>query len=89
MTSNRKVYKEVYFIKRMEKTVNQVEKNVSASFGYVKKDILMLNDSYMNLQNAINQLTTSYNFLEDEIKKIRKDLDSLIAKRNEKKMKKK
>jgi predicted nucleic acid-binding Zn-ribbon protein len=39
------------------KTLNQFEKNVSSSFGYVKKDLLMVNDAVSNLQDQIQHLS--------------------------------
>ena len=35
----------------------QFEKNVSASFGYVKKDLLMINDSISDLHDQIQHLS--------------------------------
>jgi predicted flap endonuclease-1-like 5' DNA nuclease len=64
----------------MEEAIQQMEKNVSASFGYVKKDVLMLNDSYTSLQEAVTQLAKSYEVLGDELKKLRKDLDATVKK---------
>ena len=66
----------------METTLNQIEKNVAASFAYVKKDILMLNDSYTNMQEAITQLANSYKVLADEIKFMRNDLEKKHAAKN-------
>ena len=51
-----------------------MEKNVAASFAYVKKDILMLNESYTNMQEAVTQLANSYKVLGEEIKELRKEL---------------
>ena len=58
----------------MEKSTQQLEKNVAASFAYVKKDILMLNDSYTKIQDAIQQIANSYVVLGNEIKQLRKEL---------------
>ena len=54
----------------MKKTPLEVERNVSASFGYVKKDILMLNDSFSSLYDKFQQLVSQQNKILDEIKKI-------------------
>ena len=68
----------------MEKSLNQVEKNVTASFAYVKKDILMLNDSYTKMQDAITQLANSYKVLADELKSLKADLKKPAAKKAKK-----
>lgn len=39
------------------KTLPQFEKNVSASFGYVKKDLLMMNDAISDLHDQIQHLS--------------------------------
>ena len=51
----------------MEKTIEQVEKNVSASFGYVKKDMLMLNDAISDLNDKIQHLCLNHDSLLAEI----------------------
>jgi len=40
----------------MEKSIRQFEKNVQASFGYVKKDLLMLNDAVSDIHDKIQHL---------------------------------
>ncbi len=55
----------------MEKTIEQVEKNVSASFGYVKKDMLMLNDAFSDLNDKIQHLSLNHATLLAEIEKLR------------------
>ena len=54
----------------MAKSIGEVEKNVSASFGYVKKDILMWNDASSDIQNKIQHLSLNHATLLGEIKKI-------------------
>ena len=54
----------------MAKSIGEVEKNVSASFGYVKKDVLMLNDAISDIQNKIQHLSLNHATLLGEIKKI-------------------
>ncbi len=44
----------------MVKSVDQVEKNVAASFGYVKKDLLMLNDVISSMQEKIQHLSMNH-----------------------------
>ena len=63
----------------MEKTIEQVEKNVSASFGYVKKDMLMLNDAFSDLNDKIQHLSLNQATLLAEIEKLRGDLKSKKA----------
>lgn len=55
----------------MEKTLEQLEKNVSASFGYVKKDMLMLNDAFSDLNDKIQHLSLNHATLLGEIEKLR------------------
>jgi predicted flap endonuclease-1-like 5' DNA nuclease len=56
----------------MEKTIEQVEKNVSASFGYVKKDMLMLNDAFSDLHDKMQHLSLNHATLLAEIEKLKK-----------------
>jgi hypothetical protein len=70
----------------MEKTVEQLEKNISASFGYVKKDMLMLNDAFSDLNDKIQHLSMNHANLLGEIEKLRREIDS---KKSEKKIAKK
>lgn len=58
----------------MEKTADQIEKNVSASFGYVKKDMLMLNDAFSDLHDKVQHLSLNHAMLLEEITKLRKEL---------------
>ena len=44
----------------MEKSVEQIERNVSASFGYVKKDLLMLNDAVSDIHDKIQHLSLNH-----------------------------
>jgi len=64
----------------MGTTPKQLEKNVSASFAYVKKDTLMLNDSYTKIQEAIQQIADSYAILGSEVKQLRKELGKTPSK---------
>ena len=67
----------------MVNSVNQLEKNVSASFGYVKKDLLMLNDSISDLHDKIQHLSLNNVALMEKIQ----TLENAIVK-DEIKMKK-
>jgi hypothetical protein len=54
----------------MEKSVGQVEKNVSASFAYVKKDMLMLNDAFSDLHDKIQHLSLNHAMLLEQMEKL-------------------
>lgn len=58
----------------MEKSVNQIEKNVSASFGYVKKDMLMLNDAFSDIHEKMQHLSLNNAMLLEEITKLRQEV---------------
>ncbi len=58
----------------MEKSLDQIEKNISASFGYVKKDMLMLNDAFSSLQDKVQHLSLNHAMLLEEIEKIRNQI---------------
>jgi len=60
----------------MEKTARQVEKNISASFGYVKKDMLMLNDAFSDLHDKVQHLSLNHAMLLEEITKLRAEVRS-------------
>ena len=64
----------------MEKSVEQVERNVSASFGYVKKDMLMLNDAFSDIHDKIQHLSINHATLLEEIGKLRIELMKLTNK---------
>jgi hypothetical protein len=59
----------------MEKTVEQLEKNVSASFGYVKKDMMMLNDAFSDLNDKIQHLSLNHATLLQQIEDLRRALE--------------
>lgn len=58
----------------MEKSIEQVEKNVSASFGYVKKDMLMLNDAFSDIHEKMQHLSLNNAMLLEEITKLREQV---------------
>ena len=68
----------------MEKTTTQIEKNVAASFGYVKKDLLMVNDSLSDLQDKISHLSINHADLLSEIEKIRNQISEKKVKSTKK-----
>ena len=57
----------------------QVEKNVSASFGYVKKDMLMLNDAFSDLHEKVQELSLNYSVLLEKVEKL-ESRSSLVKK---------
>ena len=66
--------------KLMEKNIQQVERNVSASFGYVKKDMLMLNDAFSNIHEKVQQLSLNNAMLLEEVGKLRAEVERLQSK---------
>lgn len=54
----------------MTNTVDQIEKNVSASFAYVKKDMLMLNDAFSDLHEKVQHLSMNHAALLDKIQQL-------------------
>ena len=58
----------------MEKTTHQIEKNVSASFAYVKKDMLMLNDAFSDIHDKVQHLSLNHAMLLEEIGKLKSQL---------------
>ncbi len=71
MTPNSKFYKDTNAEIIMVKTPRQIEKNVSASFGYVKKDMLMLNDALSQIHDKIQHLSLNQATLLSEVEKLR------------------
>ena len=67
----------------MEKSVGQVEKNVSASFAYVKKDMLMLNDAFSDLHDKMQHLSLNHAMLLEEIGKLRHEMVKKVDKKVE------
>ena len=57
----------------MKKNPEQIEKNVSASFAYVKKDMLMLNDAFSDLHDKIQHLSLNHAMILEEITKLKKE----------------
>lgn len=53
----------------MKKTTKQLELNTTASFAYVKKDILMLNDAFSDLFDKMQKLAGRLGAIEDKINK--------------------
>jgi hypothetical protein len=71
----------------MEKSANQVEKNVSASFAYVKKDMLMLNDAFSDIHDKVQHLSLNHAMLLEEIGKLRAEMAKITEKQDPKKKK--
>jgi regulator of replication initiation timing len=57
--------------------IEQFEKNVQASFGYVKKDLLMLNDSVSDIQEKIQHLGLNHATLLSELETLRFELEKI------------
>ncbi|VVB79971.1 Uncharacterised protein [uncultured archaeon] len=64
----------------VDKSVDQVEKNVSASFGYVKKDMLMVNDAISNLHDKIQHLSMNQAMLVEKVMQLEKSLSEKSSK---------
>ncbi len=69
----------------MEKSVKQIEKDISASFAYVKKDMLMLNDAFSDIHDKVQHLSINHATLLDEIRRLRSELANITAKKSTKK----
>jgi hypothetical protein len=69
----------------MEKSTKQIEKNVSASFGYVKKDMLMLNDAFSDIHDKVQHLSLNHAMLLEEIRKLKNQLPKTANKKTTKK----
>jgi predicted nucleic acid-binding Zn-ribbon protein len=67
--------------------LKQIEKNISASFGYVKKDMLMLNDAFSDLNEKIQHLSMNHATLLEEIERLRENLNPTKKKKSVKKKK--
>jgi len=55
----------------MAESIEQLEKNIQASFGYVKKDLLMINDTISDMQEKIQHLSLNHAALLGEIETLR------------------
>ena len=55
----------------MTKSIEQVEKDVSASFAYVKKDMLMLNDAFSDIHEKIQHLSMNHAALLEKFERLR------------------
>ena len=55
-----------------QKSTSQLEKNTTASFAYVKKDILMLNDAFSDLFDKVQKLSSRIEAIEEAAKKPKK-----------------
>jgi chromatin remodeling complex protein RSC6 len=51
-------------------SLGQLEKNVSASFGYVKKDLLMLNDAISDINDKIQHLSLNHAALLEKLQRM-------------------
>ncbi|MGC9309618.1 MAG: hypothetical protein ACP5D2_02890 [Candidatus Nanoarchaeia archaeon] len=72
----------------MAKTIEEVEKNTQSSFGYVKKDILMLNDALSDIHDKIRHLSMNHASLLEEMRRLREKVEGKKSKKTGKKKKK-
>jgi len=70
----------------MAKSTGQIEKNVSASFSYVKKDMLMLNDAFSDIHDKMQHLSLNHAMLLEEIGKLRAQLAEMSENKTKKKI---
>jgi uncharacterized small protein (DUF1192 family) len=61
----------------MERTQSKFENNVTASFAYVKKDILMLNDSFSEIFERVAHLISNQAMLSEEIASLKAEVERL------------
>src|SRR3989344_2463396 len=75
VTTNGNIYKGFNHDKNMSAhSIRQLEKNTSTSFGYVKKDLLMVNDSLSSLYDKIQHLSLNHAMLLEKMMKIEEKL---------------
>jgi hypothetical protein len=78
---NSKAYKYSIILYTMfNKDIKQVKKNVSMSFGYVKKDLLMLNDSIAEMNDKIQHLSLNHAALLDRIETLKEMIGKGVKK---------
>jgi flagellar biosynthesis chaperone FliJ len=71
-------------------TVEQLEKNLGVSFGYVKKDLLSVNDMVSDMHEKIQHLSLNQAMLLEKVMKLEQKLSSKpVAKKIVKKVAKK
>ncbi|MFZ5955346.1 MAG: hypothetical protein ACOYT4_02885 [Nanoarchaeota archaeon] len=56
-------------------TIEKLEKNVQTSFGCVKKDLGILNDTVNEIQEKMQHLSLNHAVAISEIEKLRKELN--------------
>ncbi len=72
----------------MANTLEQFERNVQASFGYVKKDLLMVNDSIADLHEKIQHLSLNNVALLEEVRRLREQVQGKKSSKKKAKPKK-
>ncbi len=72
----------------MVNNLNQFEKNVQSSFGYVKKDLLMVNDAISDVHEKIQHLSMNHASLLNQLTKIMERLEKLESSNKKSKAKK-
>ena len=68
-------------------SMNQFERNVQSSFGYVKKDLLMVNDAISDVHEKIQHLSLNHASLLEQIARLTEKVDKLQGKKSAKKAK--
>ena len=71
----------------MVNNLNQFEKNVQSSFGYVKKDLLMVNDAISDVHEKIQHLSMNHASLLNQLTKIMERLEKLESSNKKRKEK--
>lgn len=66
-------------------SLDQLEKNVSASFAYVKKDLLMLNDAISDINDKIQHLSLNHAALLEKLEQVVEKKNSVQKKKIKKK----
>lgn len=73
----------------MAESLKQLEQNIQSSFGYVKKDLLMVNDAISDLHDKIQHLSLNHANLLEKIQEIEDQVKPKSKKKSKKKPKKK
>lgn len=73
----------------MVKSLGQFEKNVQSSFGYVKKDLLMVNDAISDIHEKIQHLSMNNASLLEQLTRLTEQLEKLTFRKQTKNAKKK
>lgn len=72
----------------MTNPLKQLEQNIQSSFGYVKKDLLMVNDAISDLHDKIQHLSLNHANLLEKIQEIEDQIKPDSKSKTKKKTKK-